>query len=381
MSEPRLAIIGASGFVGSALCERLFFEGRRDFTPFIHTAGNAARIARLALPVQTLDLMDREQVCRSLAGFEVVVNCSRGDDVSMIKGVRHLIEGVKQNRVGKFIHIGSVAIYGNDPAPGSASEAHAPEPGENEYGRLKARQDEMALALERSGVRTYVFCPPNISGPYSPFVLGLAKRMCSGPLVLVDEGRYPCNLSHVDNLVQAILTAVASESGSGERYFVNEAPAITWRQYLEDLMKLLNLRCAFVSVSRDQVLRSLSPSPLPHGLMANLRIALSGEFRQALAILPAMRTLNTGALALFNSLPESVRQALRRRRQSPVAIVEEDPGPSLREHYVRAQARRVYHSPDKLVRQLNYRPALSYERGLETTAAWLRFAGVGHAGA
>jgi nucleoside-diphosphate-sugar epimerase len=378
MSEGRLAIIGASGLVGAALCERLYFEGRRDFTPFIHSPGNAARIARLRLPLQTLDLMDRAQVRQALSGFQTVVNCSRGDDTSMIKGLRNLTGAMKRNRAGKFIHISSVAIYGNDPAPGSASESFAPDPGDNEYGRLKARQDEMVFALERAGVRSYIFCPPNISGPYSPFVLGLAKRMRSGPVVLVDEGRHPCNLSHVDNLVQAILTAEASDSGSGERYFVNEAPAVTWRQYLHDLMCALNLRREFVLVSREEALRSLAPAPEPRGPAANLKIALSGEFRQAVSMLPAMRSLNAGALAVFNSLPERVRGSLRQNLQSPIHIEKEVTGPSLQDHYIRVQARTVYHSPDKLVRKLNYRPALTYDRGVETTAAWLRFAGVGN---
>jgi hypothetical protein len=49
-------------------------------------------------------------------------------------------------------------------------------------------------------------------------------------------------------------------------------------------------------------------------------------------------------------------------------------GPSLDDRYVTVQARRYYHSPHKLREGLAWQPALGYEEGLETTAAWLRFA-------
>jgi len=373
--EQNIAVIGASGFVGSALCERLFFAGRRDFTAFIHDAGNAARLARLPLPLRMLDLLDAAQVTDALAGFPVIINCSRGDD--MVRALRHLIAAAKRHRVQKFVHISSTAIYGDDPAPGSAAETYPAEPGANEYGRIKARQDEMVQALERTGVSTYILCPSNISGPYSPFVAALARRMTSGPMALVDGGRYPCNLVHVDNLVQAILTAVASDRGSGCRYFVNETPAVTWHEYFQDLAELLSIDCTFIPVDREKVLRRLSPVRARQGLIAHCKIAVSGEFRRGLMIMPVMQRLNDGAAALFERLPSDVRQSLRRRLQVPISISKQDDGPSLEEHYVRAQVRRVYHSPEKLMVELGFRHALDYRRGLETTAEWLRFAGLG----
>ena len=254
MSDNRLAIVGASGFVGSALCERLFFEGRRDFTAYINNSGNAARIARLSLPIQELNLLHTERVVQALAGCSTVVNCSRGDDMVMLRGLRNLLEAAKHNRIKKFIHISSVAIYGDDPPPECRDESYPPAPAGNEYGLLKEKQDRMVLALEKTGIRSYVLCPSNIAGPYSPFVRGLVARLAHGPLPLVDDGRYPCNLIHVDNLVEAILTAERRDDGSGERYFVNETVAVSWKQYFEDMMELLGFRCQFIPVSREAVL-------------------------------------------------------------------------------------------------------------------------------
>jgi hypothetical protein len=53
-----------------------------------------------------------------------------------------------------------------------------------------------------------------------------------------------------------------------------------------------------------------------------------------------------------------------------------DARPSLNDRYVTVQTRRFYHSPEKLRTHLNWRPPLSYEQGLDTLTAWLRFAGI-----
>jgi len=42
----RIAVVGASGFVGSTLVERLLARGDVEVVPFIHTSGNAMRLAR-----------------------------------------------------------------------------------------------------------------------------------------------------------------------------------------------------------------------------------------------------------------------------------------------------------------------------------------------
>jgi len=91
MSKPRIAIVGASGFVGAALIERLYFDeawkDRFDFTAFIHGFGNAARITRLPVKIEALDLLDLPRVQAALAGFDTVINCTRGDSALMLKGL------------------------------------------------------------------------------------------------------------------------------------------------------------------------------------------------------------------------------------------------------------------------------------------------------
>jgi nucleoside-diphosphate-sugar epimerase len=374
MSE-RIGVIGASGFAGSALCERLHAEGR-TFVACVRNPGNAGRVARLGVPIRVVDLLDPEQVAQAVNACDVIVNCALGNDAAMYRGLKNLLAAVRRQRPARFIHLSSLAIYGEDPAPESASEAGRPDPGRNPYGIAKLRQDELVLELGGSGVPVYILCPGIITGPYSPFARGMAERLERGPLPLIDGGRYASNLVHVDNLVEAVLAAIRSDTGAGERYFVNETRPVSWRTVWEDLARRLGRTVAFVDASREEVLPLLASFERRAGIKDHVRIALSAEFRRAMSLLPAFGWIHRGAASLFESLPPATQQKIRERVRWPVRVEKPSGRPPLDDRYVKVQVRRYYHSPEKLARQLGWQPPLSYEQGLDTLVSWLRFAGI-----
>ena len=53
----RIAIVGASGFVGSTLVERLLAQAQDEVLPLIHSSGNAWRLARLSIDLPAVDLL------------------------------------------------------------------------------------------------------------------------------------------------------------------------------------------------------------------------------------------------------------------------------------------------------------------------------------
>lgn len=382
MRHETLAIIGASGFVGSALCERLHFEGCWKFLPFIHSSGAAARLARLPLAEtpRVLDLLDFDALRATLRDDMIVVNCGRGDNQALSRGFQNLVQAARAAKVRKFIHIGSVAIYGDDPLPASADPSCPVNAQATDYGLVKQRQDELVFRLHAGGVPSYILCPSNIAGPYGLTSVGLVQRLAADPLPLVDEGRYPCNLVHVDNLVEAILTAAASDRGAGRRYFVNELEPISWKRYFDDFSRLLGIRATYLPVSRDAVIASMAPVPVAsRGLYEHARIALSGEFRRTLLMMPVLEWLNGRAAAAFEAMPGGWRRSIRRKFERPVRLPKTPAGPSLSDAWVRLQARRPFHSPETLVQELAFKPALTYEKGLELTAQWFRLFGIGAA--
>src|SRR5215471_16179659 len=128
MSKPKVAIIGASGFSGSSLCERLFFNSEFEPVPILHTPARSARLARFPVQLRVADLLDIEQVRKAINGCDYLVNCSRGDIASMTKGLRNLIQAGTQAGAKGLIHISSTAIYGNFESGVTIDESARPRP-------------------------------------------------------------------------------------------------------------------------------------------------------------------------------------------------------------------------------------------------------------
>ena len=371
----RIAVVGASGFVGSALCERLFFEGA-TFTPFVHGTGNAARISRLGVPIRRLDVVERKAVLDELTGFDVVVNCSLGDKAAATRGLNNLLIAMQRLRTSKFIHLSSASIYGVEPKPDCVTEEGRPDPQSNEYAEMKMRQDEVVFRLNRKGVAIYILCPGAIVGPYSVFTIGLAEMLRAGPMPLVAGGRNPSNLIHVDNLVEAILAAAHSSTGAGERYFVNETQPVSWRTVLEDHCRVLGISPEFVDVTTEQVRPFLPIDGHRSSLKEQGHVLISAEFRRAASKLAPVGWINGLASAAFGRLPHATQNRIRERLQWPISVNGSGPVLPLNSRFVTAQVRAYYQSPNKLATRLGWKPPLSYEAGMETIAEWFKFAGM-----
>lgn len=377
MSRERIGIFGASGFVGSALCERLHASGEFDYVAFVRGTGNAARVARLGASIRIVDLLNAAAVREAVQECGTVVNCVLGNDAAMTKGLSHLLDALRPSPK-KLIHLSSISIYGEDPAPDSVSETAPPRPGANPYGRIKLQQDNMVMSLAGYGRPVYILCPGNIVGPYSVFSRGLAERLKRGKLPLVDGGRYPSNLIHVDNLVEAILAGVRSENGEPGRYFVNETEPVSWLRVFTDLAAGLNYAGACgEEVPREAVLPYLTGAQSGPGWKDNLRALVSADLRRGLTAVPVLASLNRWAADRYESLEPETQMKIKAKLRWPVRIAKPAKGPQLDERYVKVQVRRYYHSTAKLQKSLAWKAPLNYEKGTHVTLEWLRFAGLG----
>lgn len=375
-ARPKVAVFGASGFLGSTLCERMYFQGSHDFAAIVHSTGNATRLARLPVDIRVVNLLDRQKTLEALKGCSAVVNCTRGGDAVMLQGLANLIWASQKAGIAKFIHIGSMAIYGADPKPDSATEAGVPDPNGNAYGILKLRQDGMVFDMNRRGLPSLVLCPSNISGPYSYFVLGAASGLLQNRVALVDGGANPTNLVHVENLVAAILAAVDGDKGWGERFFVNDAEKTTWKGFFTDLARMMGLGTAWEEYTRDQILGANRTNGHRGSFLDNFKIVFSGEFRNSLSVFPAVKKANQALYDYFQGRSPAFQDKVRKLLERPVHVAKEASGRNLKDPLLQVQVRTVYHSPEKAAKVLGYRQFLDYPRGMETTAAWLKFAGL-----
>ena len=366
-----IAVIGASGFVGSALVERLT-EGRQSYRliPFIHSSGNAMGLARRNLELRSIDLLDGRAVDDALTGVTHVVNCSRGGEELMFRGLRNLLAASKKHRIHRFVHLSSVAVYGDPPPANSTSETADAAPEPKSYAWIKLEQDRMVAAAAARGLPSIVLCPPNISGPGSYFLMTLVDALRSGTFALLEDGATACTLVDVTNLAHAIELALEGGPTDGRRIFITDDEETTWGALIAAVLPLAECEGRPPGITRQALLQHKANTRKQGiSVMQGLKHLISSDVREAMRKDPfwakAEMLLRSGIAKLGSSVEDKLKQAV----EGPMRIARMDAPLS---PLAQQQLRGVWHSCSLAKTVLHYRPVYSWAESMRGFSRWYR---------
>jgi predicted dehydrogenase/nucleoside-diphosphate-sugar epimerase len=364
----KVAVFGASGFVGSALVERLRRKGI-DVAAAIHSAGNAWRLARYGIPLRSVDVMSPTAIAEFLDDATHVVNCTRGPDDVMIRGLKNILTAAAAHRVRRFVHLSSVAVYGDPPPPEAAHEESIPRPAPASYGALKLQQDQLVARAHARGLSCVILCPPNITGVYSPFLCGVIEDLRRGSLALVDEGRMPVNVVDVENLCHAIELALCVDSADGRRMFITDDDSITWQNLADELRPLAELVGPLPSLPRSAV---VAPDPAARriSLWKAMRHLVSSEVRSALRTDPLFDRLEATARVLIKNLPGQIEHRLRINLGGDAQICQVPTAKTFGSRYVWQQLRAVVHSCERAKGAIGFSPVIEFRESMARFRSW-----------
>ena len=377
MTNRRVVILGASGFVGTTLTDRLLKHDDIEVCAVIHSAGSAWRLARLDIPLLQVDVSDSSALEKALRGATHVVNCTRGPRSVMIDGLRNILAACRSAGVRRFVHLSSVLVYGDPPPPESSNEdaPAVPQPGAESYGLVKLEQDKMVQEAAKSALQAVVLCPPNISGPFSGYIAGIANGVRNGSFALVGDGDGPCNLVDVRNLCHAIELALDAEGAAldGRRIFVTDGEATTWRQVVDAVRELHDVDVVRRLERRDLAALLEKAATKPKlSVVSSLRHLVSSDVRAALRKDPLMAKLDRAARQAVARLGSNLETKVRLGIEGPVHVSRPDPYANLAIGLCAQQLRDVRHLNERAATLLGYSPTISFERSMADFRDWYR---------
>lgn len=207
MSAQRVAVLGGSGFVGSAVVQELADAGEV-------VSVSAPRLEPMAKSFQktrpSLDVGAIECLVAELQGFNVVINCAGDPDASSADEERlqaansvlplAVYEASKQVGVRRFVHVSSAVVQGDRDALDDSRDWRSFSP----YSMSKVLAEQWLLEAKEESTQLVIYRPPSVHAPGRGVTLKVA-RLASSPLRSVaGSGSQPSPQTLLGNVASAI---------------------------------------------------------------------------------------------------------------------------------------------------------------------------------
>lgn len=317
-----IAVTGAGGFIGQALCLRLVSEGAQvvgiDLRSEVRDAVEATGARFVAANV-----LDAHAVSAAVVGCDGLIHTAAivGDWGSMdqfievnVRGSCAVFDAAGSVGITRLAHLSSVASWGYEFSYDLDEDA-APRASGAPYADTKAASDYLALRRGAAVVR-----PGDVYGPGSvPWAIRPIEALRAGSFALPGKGDALMTLVYIDDLVECVLLALTNQAASGQAVTAWDGVPITTAEFFGRYAEMLG----------QEKVRT-APAPLIEA------VAFAAE----------------AVAKLRGTQPSVSREAIR---------------------YVSRQA--VY--PNTRARELlGWEPQVDFEEGIRRTELWLRAEGM-----
>ena len=262
MERRTLLITGASGFVGSALCQRLAtVEGLtpraalRRGSPLSLSGIDAVTVADLSADTDwQAALIDVDVVVHAAARVHVMKETATDSLAEFrrvnVQGTLNLARQAAAAGVRRFIFISSIKVNGETSQPGQPLHADDTPAPQDAYGVSKheAEQGLQAVAAE-TGMEVVVIRPVLVYGPgVKANFLSMMRWLERGvplPLGAVHNRR---SLVSLGNLVDLIITCVDHPAAAGQTFLASDGEDVSLSELLRALGQTLGRPARLVPV-------------------------------------------------------------------------------------------------------------------------------------
>ena len=231
-------ITGATGFLGGAIARRLLAEGDRVIALGRDRAKLAA-LAELGAETHALDLSSEDRLPALRAAG--LIHCAalsspwgtRAEfERANITGTRRTIRLATEAEALRFVHISSPSVYFRFADQDGVTEDMPLPPPVNDYAATKAASENLVLAAP--GLSPIILRPRGLYGPGDTALLPRLLRAASRrPLPLMRDGMAATDLTYIDDVADAAITALRAPSAPSKIYNVSGGEPLAIRQVAE----------------------------------------------------------------------------------------------------------------------------------------------------
>ena len=356
-SKGCVAVLGASGFIGSRMVEMFHLGGIGETRPIVRSFGSLARLARFEIDWRLADAADEIALTKAFEGCDVVVHCVQGHPNIIEGSIAPTYRAACRAGVKRMVYLSTASVHGQAPALGTDETSPLSDQQATSYNNFKVRAERQLVRERNRGSTEIVILRPGIVfGPRDRWITGIANDLMRESAFLVEGGTGICNTIYVDNLIHAIKLSLSATGADGEAFLVGDKETVTWADITYRLADSFG-------TSRDEIKTIKAPE-----FRRSFRDSVDhfrGHFATQ-AILPFIPArLKRIAKASLASWPP-------KHSVSPWTLPTL-PVPHVSREMSELHQCRVKLQHDKASRILGYEPIVSFEDGLERSMQWLKW--------
>lgn len=356
----RIAVVGASGFVGGHVLRTLRRQGED-----VRAVVRNPRFSPDDPDRRIADALDVYALRDALEGCDCVVHAVLGQQDVILGSLPPVYAAAQAVGVRRIVYISTGVVHGQSPAPGTdeTSPIHARH--EFAYNNAKVRAERKLLGLRRRGTVEVVMLRPTIVfGPRSRWVDGFAQTLQNRTAYTVDRAQGICNTIYIDNLVHAVRLALTAHGVDGEAFLVGDEETVTWR----DLCRPLASAAGF---DFDTLPDFNPPDPRPGLNQLYLEPIRTSELAQA--VLPRVPHLVKAGIKLPYRVARRLARLSRPPSQPNVAAPR---GIEVTTEMIQLHRCQWKLPHDKARRLLGYKAPVTFAEGCRRCADYIRSAEV-----
>jgi len=356
----KIALVGASGFVGTRMMEKWLLEGSFEVVPVVRSYSSLAVMARFDLPWQVCNVMDPAALAKAFEGCDAVVHAAIGDPGQIERMAESIYRAAETARVRRLVVLSSASVHGQAPPPSTDETSPLHERHAMAYNTAKVRAERILNRLSASGtVEVSMLRPSVVYGPRSRWITDTARQLLDGSACLIRGGEAICNGIYVDNLIQAVELALTVPQAAGEVFLVGDAELVTWRAFYQCIADALGVGM--------ETVRSIEPPTFARPLKERVGAITSLPVTQKLLpLIPSkLKRLTKVVLANWQETPAGNAWTLPSLATSCATTEELSLLQQCEWRLPMQKAQTV----------LGYQPGVPFNEAMRRSLAWLKFTG------
>jgi len=227
----RIAVTGATGFIGRHIVESLLSAGA-DVIAVVRNPDRVPEFKRPGIEFRLADLADRKALTDGFRGADAVVSNAalfrmnnsdwNGHRDANVFGTENVMRAVAKAGVGRVVHVSSVAVYrpgGNNPVGEDQPMLDEGDLGMfNAYSVSKAVSERLAWKLASELGLTLSCCrPSSVFGPFDPNITPAIARVLSLPFAPVPR-MLRVGLVYAGDVAEGTVRMLQTDSTAGKSY-------------------------------------------------------------------------------------------------------------------------------------------------------------------